>query len=126
MEVMMTNEHGLHTGDKPCEYKFQRFLGQKVTIYNASMVMAIYGTIVDIQPYYTMVQISDDVHHGILACTPTDIKPAEPTPYGWMKPTASDGTPPRCDNCKGCDLFRHGWVCGNWQEDEERQLEMRL
>lgn len=90
------------------------------------MVMAIYGTIVDIEPYYTKVQISNDKHHGILACTPYDIQPAEPTPHGWMTPTASDGTPPRCDNCTGCDLYRKGWVCGNWKEKEERQMEWQF
>ena len=54
---------------KPCDYRFQRYIGQKVRFWRDDIV----GTITGIEPYYTQVKTK----YGILAGTPTTIAPME-------------------------------------------------
>lgn len=53
---------------KPCRYKFQRSLGQKVEFWRTGK----FGIIVEIREYYTIVK-SDG---KLLVGTPYDIRPA--------------------------------------------------
>ena len=54
---------------KPCDYRFQRYIGQKVKFWRNGIV----GTVAGIEPYYTKVR----TRYGILAGTPTTICPVE-------------------------------------------------
>ena len=74
----MTNKDGMHTGNRPCEYKFKRYIGQPVSVWNRMMDEHIHGTIVDIKPYYTEVCVGDG---RTLMCTPHgDFRPLKPMP----------------------------------------------
>lgn len=53
---------------KPCRYKFQRHLGQKVEFWRTGIV----GKIVEIREYYTIVTVKGK----LLVGTPYDIRPA--------------------------------------------------
>ena len=52
---------------KPCDYRFKRYIGQKVRFWRENEE----GTITDIFPYYTYVKTSE----GIKVGTPTTIAP---------------------------------------------------
>ena len=115
----MTNKDGMHTGNRPCEYKFKRYIGQPVSVWNRMMDEYIHGTIVDIKPYYTEVCVGDG---RTLMCTPHgDFRPLKPMP--WLPERTSFGAMPKCDNCKGCDNYKSGWVCGSWEEVEAQPAE---
>ena len=47
-------------------------------------------------------------------------------PYPWLPELTSYGDRPTCDNCQrfGEDCGRSGWVCGNWEEAEQIQMEV--
>lgn len=53
---------------KPCRYKFQRSLGQKVEFWRTGE----FGIIVEIREYYTIVTVKGK----LLVGTPYDIRPA--------------------------------------------------
>jgi hypothetical protein len=59
-------------GRKPCEYDFQRQIGQRVILANGKI-----GKITKIEPYYTEVDVGDD---HIYAGTPTTMWPYEEPP----------------------------------------------
>lgn len=49
--------------------------------------------------------------------------------HPWLPRMTANSERPVCDNCKNvydCGLSAHGYICGSWQEETERQLEMRL
>ena len=59
---------------RPCDYKFQRYIGQSVVFYEISNKQnGAVGKIIDIQPYYTIVKTKN----GELVGTPYSIKPFE-------------------------------------------------
>ena len=113
----MTNKDGLHTGDKPCEYTFQRYIGQPVSYWVPGCKESRSGYITDIFPYYTYVQIGED---NIVAY-PQSLRPLKPMP--WLPDLTTWGATPKCDNCIGCDEARNGWVCGSWREKKECEVE---
>ena len=60
---------------KPCEYSFQRFIGQKVEFTGYSSHCGAVGEIVEILPYYTYVRMPNG---KVLVGTPHgDIRPFE-------------------------------------------------
>lgn len=71
-----TNIYDLHwkyegRRQKPCEYSFMRYIGQKVSFYGDPKNENWTGHIIEIFPYYTYVQTVK----GVLVGTPTTIKP---------------------------------------------------
>lgn len=50
---------GIRTGDKPCDYAFARYIGQRVRVWDFGDKQAILGRIKEIEPYYTMVMTDD-------------------------------------------------------------------
>ena len=60
---------------KPCEYKFERFIGQLVDISSGPDMVT--GTITEIQPYYTIVV---DENGEDWVGTPNDTSPHEDLP----------------------------------------------
>jgi hypothetical protein len=50
---------GIRTGDKPCDYAFARYIGQRVSVWNIKDKQTKLGRIIDIQPYYTSVMTDD-------------------------------------------------------------------
>ncbi len=62
-------------GTRPCEYSFDRYIGQKVDI----MIGSYYdgrveeGTVIEIRPYYTVVKVGKEY----LAGTPYNLSEAE-------------------------------------------------
>lgn len=52
----------------PCAYKFERYIGQRVTVNGEP------GTITEIEPYYTIVHTDN---FRVLAATPYNLAPME-------------------------------------------------
>lgn len=52
---------------RPCEYPFQRYIGQSVTFWRSGIT----GRIIEIEPYYTFVQTA----HGEMVGAPHEINP---------------------------------------------------
>ena len=53
---------------------------------------------------------------------PATVNPAKTFP-GFPDRTSWGGKA-MCDNCRGCERKRPGWICGAWKEAEEYQLKM--
>lgn len=62
-----TNLFDLVNDGKPCRYRFNRYIGQKVKFWRTGKT----GTIVEIEEYYTIV----DSKGALLVGTPYDITP---------------------------------------------------
>lgn len=63
---------------RPCDYKFQRYIGQKVKFVGKYSCHKDWtGHIVEIFPYYTYVQTAQ----GVLVGTPYDLQPLEETAW---------------------------------------------
>jgi len=47
--------------------------------------------------------------------------------YGWLPELTSFGEEPTCDNCErfGEDCGRSGWLCGDWKEAEQIQMNLK-
>ncbi len=48
-------------------------------------------------------------------------------PHPWLPDKTSLGENPVCDNCRyraECELKHDGWICGNWEEADEYQIQM--
>lgn len=58
---------------KPCEYSFQRFIGQRV-MWGYYMTDKKPGNIIEIEPYYTIIRTDNG---EILVGTPQSVKPME-------------------------------------------------
>ena len=61
---------------RPCDYRFKRYIGQKVGLSVASGEFV--GEVIEIEPYYTTINIKG---HGLFAGTPTTIYPIERSDY---------------------------------------------
>lgn len=57
---------------KPCEYSFNRELGQRVRFTQSGTLDGMTGTIITVEPYYTKVM----TEWGVRVGTPTTITPA--------------------------------------------------
>lgn len=45
--------------------------------------------------------------------------------YPWLPEETSTGDRLTCDNCRyDCERKRPGWLCGNWEEAEEQQMDI--
>lgn len=58
---------------RPCDYRFERYIGQKVWLSITSGKFV--GEIVEIEAYYTIVKVKG--HYSLYAGTPTTIYPIE-------------------------------------------------
>lgn len=71
----MTGQYSLfdiHTEKlKPCHYRFQRYMGQKVKLHIANRILV--GKIIEIDKYYTMIEVDGRTWAG----TPTNVQPVE-------------------------------------------------
>lgn len=56
---------------KPCEYKFKRYIGQKVELFFYPDKV-LRGTITEIEQYYTIIQAEDGEEY---VGTPTSVSP---------------------------------------------------
>ena len=56
---------------KPCEYKFKRYIGQRVTFGGNNAMTGYTGEIVEMLPYYTIVNVNGRRY----AAGPCDIYP---------------------------------------------------
>lgn len=54
---------------RPCAYRFKRYIGQKVAFW----YLNITGTVIEIEPYYTIIATDQ----GTMAGTPTTICPVK-------------------------------------------------
>lgn len=55
---------------RPCEYSFQRYIGQRVRLYS-SIEGIVRGTIVEVKSYYTIIKSNCKLYAG----TPTNTAP---------------------------------------------------
>ncbi len=53
---------------------------------------------------------------------PATVNPKNIMP--WFPDRTSWGGKASCDNCRGCERKRPGWICGAWVEDDEVQMSM--
>lgn len=54
----------------------------------------------------------NEVGGGVLGLSPKEYPTKR---HYWLPDTDYAKT---CDNCRGCDDYRKGWMCGYWQEGE--------
>lgn len=60
---------------RPCDYKFKRYIGQKVVLYATSGIYN--GTVKTIKTYYTIINVHGDEMVG----TPSTMAPADKEEY---------------------------------------------
>lgn len=72
-QLSIFDVHNAEQKLRPCEYRFKRFMGQRVRLFVTSGIVT--GRIIGIEPYYTIIKGDKD---GIeWAGTPTNTSPLE-------------------------------------------------